>query len=147
MYFIRLYLHPIKWSFERADNRQRHSGLISTTQRSLDSRQARNLDYRPHLNGAFARRGNPAGNADRLVEIVCLDEEVAARLYTRFRERTIGHKPFAVADPNTGRHRCWMQRVGGQVLPTRMNLFSELCGFRVALLSLGFTQRLFVMIN
>src|SRR5262245_52239695 len=40
-----------------------------------------------------------------------------------------------------------MQRVGGQVLPTRMNFFSELCGFRVALLSFGFTQRLFIMIN
>src|SRR5262245_65806350 len=61
--------------------------LISTTRRLLDSRQARDLDYRAHLDGAFARHGNPSGNADRLVEIVCLDEEVAAQLFARLRER------------------------------------------------------------
>src|SRR5499426_2833386 len=100
MYFIKLYLHPHQIVVRESP--QSTTALISTTQRWLwlESRQARDLDYRPHLDGAFARHGNPSGNADRLVEIVCLDKEVAAQLFSRLRERTIGHKPFAVAHPD-----------------------------------------------
>src|SRR5215475_11549404 len=102
MYFIRLYLH--RHQIVVRESPQSTTALISTTQRLLESRQARDLYYRPHLDGAFARHGNPSGNADRLVEIVCLDEEVAAQLFPRLRERTIGHEPFAIAHPHTGRH-------------------------------------------
>jgi hypothetical protein len=72
--------------------------------RMLISGQARDLLHRPDLDGPFARHGNPCGNADRLVEILCLDEEVAAQLFPRLREWTIGHEPFAVAHPDAGRH-------------------------------------------
>src|SRR6266511_3293752 len=77
--------------------------LISTTQRLLHGQQARDIDYRPHLDGAFTRHGDPSGNANRLVEIICLDEEVAAQLFPRLREWAIGHESFAVAHPDTGR--------------------------------------------
>src|SRR6266849_9230287 len=57
----------------------------------LLSRQARDLDDRPDLDGTLARHGNPCGDGDGLVEILGLDEEVAAQLFTRLRERTVGH--------------------------------------------------------
>src|SRR5438309_3637335 len=70
----------------------------------LLSRQARDLDYRPDLDGTLARHGNPCRNGNSLVEIPGVDEEVAAQLFARLRERTVGHEPFAVAHPDAGRH-------------------------------------------
>src|SRR5881296_3450198 len=92
------------------------SSHCSHPSRTLLSRQARDLDDWPDLDGALARRGNPCGDGDGLVEILGIDEEVAAQLFTRLRERTVGHEPFAVAHPNARRHCCWVQRVGGQIL-------------------------------
>src|SRR2546426_2013248 len=115
--------------------------------RTLLSRQARDLYHWPDLDGTLARRGNPCGDGDSLVEILGLDEEVAAQLFARLRERTVGHEPFAVAHPNTCRHCCRVQRVRGQILSVEVNLVGELRGLRVTLLPLGLAQRLLVMVN
>jgi hypothetical protein len=53
--------------------------------------QVRNLDYRPDFDGPFARTRNPFGNFDGFVEILGLDQEVAAKLFAGFGEGTVGH--------------------------------------------------------
>ena len=44
----------------------------------LSDRQARNIDYRAHLDGAFARHGNPFRHSECLVEIFGFDQEVTS---------------------------------------------------------------------
>ena len=61
--------------------------------------------HRPDFDGTHARHWNPCGDGDRLVEILDVDEHVAAELLARFRKRTVGHEPFAVAHPDAGRRR------------------------------------------
>ena len=57
--------------------------------------QGRNFD------GTLARHRNFFGNADRLVEILGIDQEVAAKLFASLRERTIGHEAFSVGATRT----------------------------------------------
>ena len=66
-------------------------------------RQARDLPYWAHLDGADAHPGNPSDDADRLVEILGVDEELATQLFAGPREGTVGHEPFAGAHRDTGR--------------------------------------------
>src|SRR5437899_12186879 len=68
----------------------------------LTRRQARYLHDRPDFHGSLACSRNPCGDADRLVEILGVDQEVAAELFARFRERTVGYKRFAVAHAHAG---------------------------------------------
>src|SRR2546421_7060954 len=90
---------------------------ISITGRiSLTCRQTRYLHDRADFDGAQACRGNPCGDADRLVQILGVDEEVAAQLLARLRERPVGYQRFAGAHPDAGRRRDRVQRVGGQIL-------------------------------
>src|SRR6266568_5021576 len=114
---------------------------------ALTRRQACDLHYRPDFDGAGACRWNPCGDADRLVEILGVDQEVAAELLARLRERTIGHEPFAVAHPDAGRRRRWVQRVGRQILPARVKVLRELRRLPVTLLALAFAQGLLVTVN
>src|SRR4029453_11625029 len=115
--------------------------------RPLSSRQAWDFNHRPDLDGPLTRHGNPWGDTDRLVEMLGVDEKVAAELFARLRERTIRHEPFAVAYAAGGRHLCRGQRVGGQILPARFDLVRELRGFHVTRLPLGLAQRLLVKIK
>src|SRR5205823_10748546 len=71
--------------------------------RMLSRRQVRDLDDRPDFDCAPARPRNPRGDGDRLVEIPGIDQEVAAQLFARLRERAVGHQPLALADPDAGR--------------------------------------------
>src|SRR5438270_6526680 len=109
--------------------------------------QARDLHHRPDFYGAHPRGWNARGNSHGLVEIFGIDQEVAAQLFTRLREGTVGHQPFAVADPDAGRCRGGVQRRRGQILPALLNLLRDLRGFAVALLPLGLAQDLLVKIN
>src|SRR5438034_1339335 len=121
--------------------------ILSFCDGYLTRRQACYLHYRPDFDGADTCPWNPCGDADRLVEILGVDQEVAAELFARLRERTIGQQPFAVAHPDAGRRRRWVQRVGGQILPTRVKLLRELRRLPVTLLPLGFAQGLLVAVN
>jgi hypothetical protein len=68
--------------------------------RTLIDRQARDLHDRPDFNGAQARPWNPCGDADRLVEILSVDQVLAAELFARLRERPVSDERFAVAHPD-----------------------------------------------
>ena len=69
---------------------------------------------------------------------------VSAELFARFRKRTVGHQPLALAHPHAGRRRCRMQRSGSQILPARVEVLRELHGLHVALLPLGLVHCLLI---
>src|SRR4029077_3188105 len=110
-------------------------------------RQPWDLYDRPDLDGPLAGHGILGGNADRLVEILGVDEEIAAQLFACLRERTVGHKPLSLPQPNAGRHGCGTQRVGSHVLPSRVKVMRKLRRFSVTVLSLRFSQPIFVTID
>src|SRR5882757_8939099 len=64
---------------------------------------------RPDLDRTRLGAGNARGNGDRGVEILGLDQIVAAELLPRFRERTIRRQSLAVANAHGGRGRCRLQ--------------------------------------
>ena len=59
---------------------------------------------------AFFRGRQPAGDSDRFVEVVHIDDIIAAELFSGFSERTIGDLVLAIAYSQTGGTRYWMQR-------------------------------------
>jgi hypothetical protein len=58
--------------------------------RTLIGRQARNRYDQLDFDGAQACPWNLCGGADRLVEILGVDQELAAELFARLRERPVG---------------------------------------------------------
>jgi hypothetical protein len=98
--------------------------------------QARHFDHWPNLDGADSRPGDAGGDTDGLVEILGIDKKIAAQLLARLREGTVGHMPFAVADPYAGGRGHRLQRVGGQIPAVRVQLVCELGGFFVTVLAL-----------
>ena len=68
-------------------------------------RQARDLHDRPDVDGAQACPWNLCGGADRLVDILGVDQELAAELFARLRERPVGDERFTVAHPDADRRR------------------------------------------
>src|SRR3989454_9539155 len=59
--------------------------------------------------------------ADRVIEILGIDQVIAAQLFTGLRERTVGHQPLAFADPDRGgrRHRRSEERRVGKECRSR----------------------------
>jgi hypothetical protein len=110
-------------------------------------RQARYLHNRPDFDRTCARPWNPSGYAERVVEILRIDQEVPAELLASLRKRAIRYEALAVTHLNAGRRRGRMQRSGGQVLPFRVEVSRELRGFLVTLLSLGLVQKFLVKVN
>jgi len=51
------------------------------------------------------------------VEILSIDQEEPAQLFTGFGKRSIGYR-FAVAYPNTSCGRDWVERGGCEILPS-----------------------------
>src|SRR5437867_1828692 len=100
----------------------------------------RTLPHRPDLDGARAGQWNSCGDGDGFVEILDVDEHVAAELLAGLRERTVGHEALAVAHPDAGRRRRRVQRGTAQILPARRELFRDLQGLPVDLLSLGHAE-------
>src|ERR1700757_3399152 len=74
------------------------------------SGQARDLFYRPYLDGSDARPWDPSSDVDGIVKILGMDQEIAGDLLAGFHERTVGYELFTVADPNDGGRRRLMQR-------------------------------------
>src|SRR5689334_7677776 len=81
---------------------------------------------RADLDGARARQRNPGGDGERFVEILHVDEHVAAELLARLRERPIGHQSLAIADPHAGCRGRRKQRMAAEVLSARPQLLREL---------------------
>src|SRR5580698_3772525 len=110
-------------------------------------RQAGQLHQRPNLDRALARTWNLAGNVDRLIQILGLNHEITAKLFTRFRERPVGHQSLVVAYLDAGRCRHRLQRVGVQILPLRLKPMGKLGRLPVALLPLRLGPGVFVGVN
>src|SRR5262249_59109881 len=111
------------------------------------ARHPRQLDDWPDFDCAPARRWNPSGDRDGLVEILSLYHVVAAELLARLRKWTVSDEPLAVAHSNAGRRRCRVQWSGGQIMSARTEIVGELHGLYVALRPLRFVQCLFVKVN
>src|SRR5262245_26350514 len=103
-------------------------------------RQPHDLPHRPDLDRSDARARNPSSDADRLVEILGIDKEVAGDLLARLHERTVGHETLAVPDPNDRRRRCRLQRRSTQIFPVGVELMCQLDRFLEHLLSLGLAE-------
>src|SRR5262245_11982251 len=108
------------------------------------------FDQRPDFDRADARGRDTRGDAYGLVEILGLDQVVAAELLARFREWTVGDKPFAAADLDRSRGRGRMQLRAAHVLTAVLDAFGQLSViledlllFGLAHLSPGF----FIVVN
>src|SRR5712691_1815265 len=114
------------------------------------SRLSPHLHDRSDFDRAHARRWNPGGNVNSLVETPGVDQVVAAELLACLRERTVGDEPLAVAHPHAGRRRRRLQLGTGKILTSRPDLLAELPVFAVNLLPLRLAQlppRLLVVVN
>src|SRR5262249_37748867 len=114
---------------------------------SSDRRQALQLEDRPHLDGPLPGAGNPPRDVDRLVEVRRVDQEEAAELFARFRERAVRHLPLPLTDANAGRRRDRVQRGGAQNLPLLVELVRQGRGLREALLALALGPGFFVGVD
>ena len=83
------------------------------------------MHYRPDLNGAETCSGNARRNANRLIKIFHVDEEISAKVFARLDKRAVRNNGFAVPDANAGRLRCGVQRGGVKVLPRGMDLVAS----------------------
>src|SRR5215472_1857511 len=82
---------------------------------------------RPHLDRAIAmaRAGNPCGDAKRGIEVLGLNQIIAAELLARFRERAVRGHDFSVLDAHGGRCRGWPQAVAGLEVPALDDVFGK----------------------
>src|SRR5438132_14109625 len=78
--------------------------------------QARDLHDRADFDGALGRGRNALGDADRLVEVLGVDDIEAAELLAGLGEGAVGDERLAFANPDTGRSRDRVQRGGRHVL-------------------------------
>src|SRR5918998_2226324 len=99
-------------------------------------RQTRDFHHRPDLDRAPTTTRYAGGNIDRFVEIRRVDEVVAAELFARLRERTVGYQPFAVPHPDAGRRRAQVEWGGAQIPTAVIEVSGKLRGLAVALLPL-----------
>src|SRR6266513_1284226 len=109
--------------------------------------QAGDLHDRPNLHRPQRGARKPARDVDRLVQIPDVDDEVAAELLARLRERTVGHDPFAVPHPDAGRRRHGVQRGGGEIPPGRSDLMRNLRRLPVALFLLRLVRGLLIAVH
>src|ERR1700686_1306235 len=68
---------------------------------------------RPDLDRAEPRARNPRGDGKGRIEILGLDQIIAAELLAGFRERAVGGERLAVAHAHGGRGGGWLQAVAG----------------------------------
>ena len=115
--------------------------------RLLFRRQVRDLQHRPYLDRAQPRDGDPRRDADGHVEVLRLDQVVAAQLLAGLGERAVGHQPFPAAHPQAGGRRRRVQRRGSQVVAARAELPRQPRRIPVALLPLGLAHGLLVEVH
>ena len=69
-----------------------------------------------HFDRSGARRGNALGEADGFIEILGVDEVVAAEVLAGFGERAVGRLALAVANANRGGRGGRLERVAALVV-------------------------------
>src|SRR6266850_8411846 len=84
------------------------------------------ISHRPDFDRTYTRKRTASGDGDRLVEVVDVDQHVAAEVLARLRERAIGEQPLAVTHADAGRRRRGMHRVAAEILPLRRQLVRDL---------------------
>src|ERR1700694_1383437 len=114
---------------------------------ALPRRQPRNFHDGADFHGSPAPCRDPPGDADGLIEVLSVDQEVSAQLFARLRERAVGHHPFVVANADAGRRGGRMERPGSQILPAFAELDRKLRGFPVALRPFGLAQSVLIQVN
>jgi hypothetical protein len=108
---------------------------LANTFNILLSRQTRDLDQWPHLDGSDARPWNANSDGDRLVRIFGLDQEVTGELFASLHERTVGHERFTVAHPHEGRRRRRMLALASRAEGARCTTKSAANAVGVAILA------------
>src|SRR5437762_2252044 len=117
---------------------------------SLRRRSNSSLDDWTHFDCAFARRRNSRRDRERLIEVLCLDQKVAAKLFVGLRKRAVSNQFLAVANAYAARHRNRMQLRPAKELTTRRKFLPQLAVFRVHLLHLSLCVRcplLLILVN
>src|SRR5262249_3038124 len=94
-----------------------------------------------------AGQGDASGDGNSLVDVLRVDEEVAAQLLPRFRKGPVGHERLAIADADAGRRRRELKRRGSQVLACGVELVREVGGFTITLLALRLTEGVLVSVD
>lgn len=100
---------PVTWRRSQGGVLVGFSSMLPPS-RTLLSRQARDLLYLSDLDRSDPRPWNSSSDADRLVEILGIDQEVSGKLLARLHERTVGHEWFTVAHPHGNRRGDRLQR-------------------------------------
>src|SRR4030095_1379284 len=108
--------------------------------RILFRRPARVFHQRSDFDRADTNPWDSRGDTDRLVEILRLNEKISAELFARLREPTVRDEPFAVAAPDAGCRRRWVQRGSVEILPARVELVRELYRLGAHPLLLGLAE-------
>src|SRR5207245_11611656 len=72
-----------------------------------------------------------------LVEVLCIDQVVAAEVLLRLGERPVGHHPLPLPQPHRGRGGDRLERVAGPVVPALHDRLGELPVLREDPLALG----------
>src|SRR6266496_5179228 len=83
------------------------------------------LHDRSDLDRARPRGRNAPRDRGRLVQVLRVDDVVAAELLARLREGAVGRQGFAVADPDGRRGRDRLEGVAGQVFPALLDARGE----------------------
>src|SRR5688572_12594704 len=72
---------------------------------------------RPDLDRSDPRRGDLGRNLDGVVEVLRIDEVIAAKLLLRFGEGAVGARDLAIADPHGGGRLGRLERLAADVVP------------------------------
>src|SRR4051812_46880662 len=81
---------------------------------------------RPDLDASALRSRDLGGVADRLVEVLAVEQVEAAQLLLRLRERAVGDEALAVLDAHGRRGRDGLERLTAYVGPVGRDLLAEL---------------------
>src|SRR5262249_11315143 len=80
---------------------------------------------RPHLDRPIAGRRDATSERDRLIEIFCFDQVVAAELLAGFGERAVGRDGLAIAHSHRGRSGDRLKSIASPVLATLHDALGE----------------------
>src|SRR5262249_38656063 len=89
-------------------------------------RQTRKFDHRPDLDRPQPRCRDPLRNANRFIEVLCINEEVSTELLARLSEGPVCHGTLPFPDPTAGCRDSWIEGIGSEVLPLCVDLVRKL---------------------
>src|SRR6266545_2275810 len=103
--------------------------LGMTTSASRDDKRSsglrRHFHDRADLDRARPRRGDTCRDRRRLVQVLRIDDVVAAELFAGLGEGAVGRQRLAVADADGRGGRNRLERVAGAVFPALLDAFGE----------------------